>query len=168
MIPIGTQTNITLRGGRRELIFGSQRLVGPGDFTQIARAFDGGAAIVRLGDWTVTPFWTQPVIVEKYSFNKSNSDRQLFGVFGTGSAHILPMNLDLYGLGVNNRGTQFNGTSGREERYTSEETQCHTVSPLSIPSLIMARKQRQQFIWLTFLSCGASRVAEMHKTVEAR
>ena len=118
MIPFGQQANVTLRGGRQELIFGSQRLVGPGDFTQIARAFDGAAGIVRFADWTITPFWTQSVIVDKYKFNTSNSDRQLFGIFSTGSAHILPMNLDLYGLGVNNRGTAFNGTSGREERYT--------------------------------------------------
>jgi hypothetical protein len=65
LIPVGEQANVTLRGGRQELIFGSQRLVGPGDFTQIARAFDGGAAIVQIGDWTVTPFWTQSVIVDK-------------------------------------------------------------------------------------------------------
>ena len=118
MIPFGKETSVTLRGGRQELILGSQRLVGPGDFTQIARTFDGGAAMVRIADWTVTPFWTQAVIVDKYKFNKSNSDRQLFGVFSNGPAHILPMNLDLYWLGVNNLGVAFNGTSGREERQT--------------------------------------------------
>ena len=31
MIPFGEQANVTLRGGRQELLFGSQRLVGPGD-----------------------------------------------------------------------------------------------------------------------------------------
>ena len=118
MIPFGKETNVTLRGGRQELIFGSQRLVGPGDFTQIARAFDGAQAIVRISGWAVTPFWAQTVIVDKYKFNQSNSDRQLFGIFSNGPAHILPMNLDLYWLGVNNLGVAFNGTSGREERQT--------------------------------------------------
>ena len=60
MVPFGTQASVTLRGGRQELIFGSQRLVGPGDFTQIPRTFDGGLAAVRIADWTVTPFWTEP------------------------------------------------------------------------------------------------------------
>jgi len=32
-IPFGKQANVTLRGGRQELLFGAQRLVGPGDFT---------------------------------------------------------------------------------------------------------------------------------------
>jgi len=47
MIPLGQQASVTLRGGRQELIFGSQRLVGPGDFTQVPRAFEGGAASAR-------------------------------------------------------------------------------------------------------------------------
>ncbi len=118
LIPVGKQANVTLRGGRQELIFGSQRLVGPGDFTQIARAFDGGTAIVQIGDWTVTPFWTQSVIVNKYEFNEPSHRHKLFGLFSTGPAHILPINLDLYWLGVDNRGVTFNGTSGREERQT--------------------------------------------------
>ena len=92
VIPLGPQANVTLRGGRQELIFGSQRLVGPGDFTQVPRAFEGGAAIAQIAGWTITPFWAQPVLVDKYRFNKSTSDQQLFGVFGTGPLHVLPVN----------------------------------------------------------------------------
>src|SRR6266849_3452457 len=55
MIPLGDLASVTLRGGRQELIFGSQRLVGPGDFTQVPHTFDGGAVIVRIRDWTITP-----------------------------------------------------------------------------------------------------------------
>src|SRR2546425_1338542 len=117
MIPFGEQASVTLRGGRQELIFGSQRLVGPGDFTQVPRSFDGGAAIVQIADWTITPFWTQSVVVDKYRFNKSTSDLQLFGVFGTGPLHVLPANLDLYWLDADNRTGTFNGTIGRERRH---------------------------------------------------
>jgi len=119
MIPFGTEAGVTLRGGRQELILGSQRLVGPGDFTQIPRTFDGGAAIVRAAGWTITPFWTEPVLItQKYKFNESSSDHKLFGLFGSGPAHLLPVILDLYWLGVDNVGVTFNGTSGREERHT--------------------------------------------------
>src|SRR5207237_4025105 len=93
-------------------------LVGPGDFTQIARTFDGGSVIVRVADWTVTPLWTESVIVDKYKFNEPSHRHNLFGIFSTGPAHILPTNLDLYWLGVDNKGVAFNGTSGREERHT--------------------------------------------------
>src|SRR2546426_11932249 len=81
VIPLGEQASATLRGGRQELIFGSQRLVGPGDFTQIPRTFDGGTASVRIADWTITPVWTQVVVVDKYRFNESTSDQKLFGVY---------------------------------------------------------------------------------------
>src|SRR2546425_532368 len=118
MIPFSQKANVTLRGGRQELIFGSQRLVGPGDFTQVPRAFEGGAAIAQIAGWTITPFWAQSVVIDKYRFNKSTSDLQLFGVFGTGPLHVLPVNLDLYWLDADNRTGTFNGTVGRERRHT--------------------------------------------------
>jgi hypothetical protein len=87
---------VTLRGGRQELIFGAQRLVGVSDFTNARRTFDGGTGIVRVGDWTITPFWAELVVVRQYRFNKSTTDQQLFGIYSTAPAHLLPMNLDLY------------------------------------------------------------------------
>jgi len=58
------------------------------------------------------------VVVDKYSFNESTPDNKLFGVYGTGGLHILPVNLDLYWLGVNNANVILNGTSGKERRQT--------------------------------------------------
>ena len=118
VLPLGDQASVTLRGGRQELMFGSQRLVGPGDFTQVPRTFEGGMGIIRVADWTVTSFWAQPVVVDKYRFNKSTSDQRFFGVFGTGPVHVLPVNLDLYWLSADNAGATFNGTAGRERRHT--------------------------------------------------
>ncbi len=119
VIPFGKQASAMLRGGRQELIFGSQRLVGPGDFTQVPRTFDGGTASVRIADWTIIPFWTEAVpIVHKYRFNESTSDNKLFGIFSTGPLHLLPVNLDLYWLDADNATATFNGTTGRERRHT--------------------------------------------------
>src|SRR3989442_4169895 len=118
MIPVGQQASVTLRGGRQELIFGSQRLVGPGDFTQVPRAFEGGAAIGQIAGWTITPLGAQPVVVDNYRFNQSTSDQELFGVFGTGPLHVVAVNLDLYWLDANNKTATFNGTVGREHRHT--------------------------------------------------
>jgi len=118
MIPIGNQASVTVRGGRQELLFGAQRLVGPADYTNVRRTFDGAGAIIRVRDWTITPFWAELVVVDKYSFNESTSHNKLFGVYGTGGLHILPVNLDLYWLGVNNDTATFTGTTGRERRHT--------------------------------------------------
>ena len=118
MIPLGDKASVTLRGGRQELLLGSQRLVGPSDYTNVRRTFDGAGAIIRFQDWKITPFWAEFVPVDKYSFNESTSDNQLFGVYGTGGLHILPVNLDLYWLGVNNKTATFTGATGREHRHT--------------------------------------------------
>jgi hypothetical protein len=118
MIPLGEQASVTLRGGRQELIFGSQRLVGAGDFTNVPRTWEGGAAYAQIADWTITPFWAQVVVIDKYRFNKSTSDQEFFGVFGTGPLYLLPVTLDLYWLDANNKFAAFNGTTGREHRHT--------------------------------------------------
>jgi hypothetical protein len=118
MIPFTKEAKVTLRGGRQELLFGSQRLVGPGDFTQVPHTFDGAQAIGQIGGWTVTPFWTQAVIVDKYNINTSSTDHQLFGIYSSAPAHLLPLNLDLYYLGADNKTATFNDTSGRERRHT--------------------------------------------------
>jgi len=118
MIPLGDQASVTLRGGRQELIFGAQRLVGVSDWTNVRRTFDGGTGIVQVGDWTITPLWVEFVAVQKYRFNESTADQKLYGIYSTGPAPLLPVNLDLYWLGVDNAGVTFNGTSGREQRQT--------------------------------------------------
>jgi len=118
MIPLGDQASLTLRGGRQELIFGHQRLVGVSDYTNVRRTFDGARGILQVGDWTINPFWADHVVVQQYRFDTSSTKQQLFGIYSTAPAHLLPMNLDLYYLGVDNKTAAFNGTSGREKRYT--------------------------------------------------
>ena len=117
-IPIADGASVTLRGGREELLFGAQRLVGPSDFTNVRRTFDGASGIVKLGDWTITPFWAELVIVNKYRFNESTPDNKLFGVYSTGRLPGVPVNLDLYWLDADNAVAAFNGTAGREQRHT--------------------------------------------------
>ncbi len=117
-IPLGNQASVTLRGGRQEMLFGAQRLVGPSDYTNVRRTFDGGEAIVRFREWTFTPFFVEFVPVDKYDFNESTSHQKLFGIYGTGPLYFLPANLDLYWLGVRNTEATFNHTTGSEHRTT--------------------------------------------------
>ena len=77
----------------------------------------GSAVIAQVAGWTITPFWAQAVVIDKYRFNESTSDLEFFGVFGTGPLHVLPVNLDLYWLDANNKTTTFNSTPGREHRH---------------------------------------------------
>jgi len=119
VIPLGEQASVTLRGGRQELIFGAQRLVGVSDFTNaFPRTFDGGRGIIRIGDWTISPFWAKLVVVDKYQFDKSTSDTKLFGLYSTGPLPFVPVNLDVYWLSADDAGVTINATSGRERRQT--------------------------------------------------
>ena len=118
VLPLGDSASLTLRGGRQELLFGAQRLVSPLDWTNARRTFDGGSGILRVQDWTVTPFWASLVVVRQYNFNESDTGKQLFGAYATGPVPGLPLRADLYWLGVSNAGASFNGTAGREERQT--------------------------------------------------
>jgi hypothetical protein len=118
IIPLGEQASVTLRGGRQELLFGAQRLVGVSDFTNVCRTFDGGQGIIRVGDWTISPFWAQLVVVDKYKFSESTPDNKLFGVYSTGPLRFLPVSLDLYWLSADNAGVTINSTSEREWRQT--------------------------------------------------
>ena len=133
-LPVGDTANVTLRGGRFEMIYGSQRMVSSADFSNVPRTFDGGLGIVRFGGWTVTPFWTIPVVfdtnITNFPFDRSSPHQSLFGIFATNAAEYYPpfplppgpprgpFNLDLYWFGVNNAVASFNGTRGREERHT--------------------------------------------------
>jgi Alginate export len=117
-IPFGERSSLRLRGGRQELLFGAQRLVSPLDWSNVRRTFDGGSGIVKLQDWTVTPFWASLVTVRQYQFNEFSDAKQLFGIYATGPVPGLPIRADLYWLGVNNETATFNDTAGRERRHT--------------------------------------------------
>ena len=82
------------------------------------RTFDGGRGIIRIGDWTISPFWAKLVVVDKYKFDKSTSDTKLFGIYSTGPLPFVPVNLDVYWLSADNAGVTINATSGRERRQT--------------------------------------------------
>ncbi len=122
MFPLGDHGDITLRGGRQELLFGKQRLVSPLDWANTRRTFDGFSAILKIGDVTLTPFWTMPVPVQKYEYNDFDSDTQFFGVYGNMALKPIQGGVDLYYMGLLRDtavgATVYNGTVGDEERHT--------------------------------------------------
>jgi hypothetical protein len=133
-IPFGDKDSLTVRGGRFEMIYGSQRLVSSADYTNITRTFDGGLGILQIASWTITPFWTIPVVADvditNMPFNRASPHQSLFGISATDTAEDYPpfplprplphtrFSVDLYWFGVNNAMATFNGTTGREERQT--------------------------------------------------
>jgi hypothetical protein len=119
MVPLGDAGKLTLRGGRQELLFGVQRLVGPSDWTNIRRTFQGVSAIADIGTWTITPFWTELVIAATDTLNHASPGTKLWGVYAVGAVpKTKTVKSDLYWLDADNATATFNGTSGRERRHT--------------------------------------------------
>jgi hypothetical protein len=122
-LPLAGAGTLTLRPGRQEILFGRQRLVGPLDWVNTRRTFDGGSAIFDFGGWKATAFYAQLVIVDPYDFNQPDPQTELWGACASGKLPGLPASLELYFFGLEkdtaaNPGG-FNGTVGREDRYTT-------------------------------------------------
>lgn len=116
--PVSDSANFTVRAGRQELLFGKQRLVGPSDWLNTRRTFDGFSGILNFGKWKVTGFWTRPVLVLKYDYNPSDSATEFYGIHSTGRLPGVLDGLDLYWYDLRRKTATYNGSSGNEFRHT--------------------------------------------------
>lgn len=114
-IPAGRGT-LAARAGRFELGFGRERLVGPVDWSNTRRAFQGLTVRAAGPRGDVTGFLVRPVAVRRRTPNIADSTRRFYGVIATRTAG--PRRAELYWL-RNETGTAvFNGTTGYERRHT--------------------------------------------------
>jgi hypothetical protein len=124
-IPFSTNTDFTLRAGRQFLEFGAARLIGPADFSNVRKTFDGFRGNLDSPDNSLTLFLVRPVLVEPYRFDSSDSQNVLAGVYDTLQLPKLIVNtdskLELYELYLDRQATSFvNETgTGTEDRYTT-------------------------------------------------
>ena len=130
---------LTLRGGRQEMIYGAQRLIGPLDWANVRRTFDGGKAIIAFSkEHSLDLFWVRPVIFEREEFNVADGETDFAGLYDTLS---LPKvfsggnsKLELYGLYLNRREGSAFPTEGsqEEERYTLGTRFSATPKPFDV------------------------------------
>ncbi len=117
-IPFADGT-LTLRGGRQSFAFGKQRLVSPLPWGNAYRHWDGFTAILETHGWNATGFWTEFAPVDKYHSDVPDGQTKFYGFYATHGKPVDPFAVDAYFLGLNREDTvSFNGTAGRERRYT--------------------------------------------------
>jgi hypothetical protein len=99
---------VYVRGGRQELLLGSQRLISTLDWANTRRTFQGVRAFRRGEQWDADIFWVQPVIPDATSFDQADSEQNFAGAWLTHRAQKGRF-LDLYYLyyGSGNTVTQF-------------------------------------------------------------
>jgi hypothetical protein len=111
----------TLRAGRQEMLFGSQRLVSVRESPNVRQSFDGVRLIHNEGGLRVDGFVTRPVTTDRGTFDdRPDSKRALWGVYAVGAVPGLPGgNVDLYYLGYNRAAARFDQGSAYEHRHSA-------------------------------------------------
>ncbi|MDL2402558.1 alginate export family protein [Rhizobium mayense] len=117
-LPIAGDIDPTVRIGRQELAFGSQRLVSVREPPNIRRSFDGVSVFDTIGNVTYDAFLTRPVKLAKGVFDDESLNSQAFwGLYTT--VNVTPhLGIDLYYLGLENDSARFGTVSGDEQRQT--------------------------------------------------
>ncbi len=95
---------LTLRLGRQELLYGSQRLVSPLDWANTRRTFDGGKFIYKGDTWKVDGFFTHPVnriAANESRIDDTNENVDFYGLYATRSDLNIGT-VDAYYLGLDN------------------------------------------------------------------
>ncbi len=111
---------LTLRGGRQEFSYGSERLISVREGPNVRQSFDAVRLIVEADPWRVDGFVGRPVETAPGFFIDGTFHKQaLWGVYATGPVPIRSAgNIDLYYLGYHQQDATYNQGSGSEQRQT--------------------------------------------------
>lgn len=103
---------VYVRGGRQEVILGSQRLVSNLEWANVLRTFQG-VRLFRQGEkWDATGFWLQPVIPDPSNFDSSDDQQNFTGLWTTYRSK--PGRFwDVYALNLENSNQVARGRDGR-------------------------------------------------------
>ncbi|AMV28037.1 hypothetical protein VT84_26770 [Gemmata sp. SH-PL17] len=104
---------LSVRVGRQELLYGSQRLVSPPDWGQTRRTFQGAKAFWSSDQWSVDAFWVQPVIPNDSKADSVDNNRNFVGLWSTYRPKAGTF-FDLYYLGL----MQANTTTANGDIHT--------------------------------------------------
>ncbi|WP_445504080.1 alginate export family protein [Microvirga sp. G4-2] len=120
-LPLSEGADLTLRGGRQLLSYGTERLISLRYGPNVLRSFDAGLVSVEADPWRVDAFYARPVRNRVDSFNDHfDDDRSVWSVYATRKLDAIgpESGLDLYYIGYRNTHAEFNQGSGDEVRHT--------------------------------------------------
>lgn len=110
---------VTLRAGRQEFLYGSQRLVSVRDAPNARQSFDGVNAILKNHKGQLNVFFANYVTAQAGIFDDvSSHDRRFWGVYFAQKITRVLRNLETYYIGYDNRGVVLDDGSGRELRHS--------------------------------------------------
>src|SRR5438093_1147327 len=119
-VPFDEMDSLTLRVGRQELSFGTQRLVSVRESPNVRQSFDGARATLRWTEWQFDAFAKRPVETKTGVFDDGSDPRSKFwGFYGVAPFPLLAGGkADFYYLGVERDSARFNQGTARELRHS--------------------------------------------------
>ena len=124
--------SLTLRSGRQELAYGSQRLISVREGPNVRQSFDGFRLLYRGSEVQVDAFATKPAQTNRHVFDDGpDNTRALWGTYAVAPLPLVPLgNIDLYYLGLYRRTAGFDQGTGRETRHSVGTRLWRTALPL--------------------------------------
>ncbi len=112
--------NLTLRVGRQELLYGSQRLVSMREGPNVRQSFDAARLILTVKNWRIDGFISRPVETNVEVFDDvSNADVLFWGIYGVGAIPKLKVqHIDVYYLGLDRAAAQYEAGVMAETRHS--------------------------------------------------
>jgi len=129
---VGGDGSFTLRSGRQELSYGTQRIISVREGPNVRQSFDGFRGIYRSGDVQVDAFATKPAQTRRHVFDDGpDNTRALWGTYAVLPFPLLPKgNLDLYYIGLFRRKAGFDQGAARETRHSVGTRVWRAAAPL--------------------------------------
>ena len=114
-----SKRKLTLRIGRQELSYGSQRLVAVREGPNNRQSFDAGKLMYGTDNKKIDLFYANYVIARSNIFDDRFSNTTRFwGAYGTFNDVKLVQNIDLYYLGIQKKAATFDEEKGPETRHS--------------------------------------------------
>jgi len=110
----------TLRAGRQEMAYGSQRLISVRESPNNRLAFDAARVLTRFAEWHADAWIGQPVEIDRGLFDDGRIDETTFwGGYLTGTLPFMPgLHADFYYLGLSRENATFARGTGDEVRHS--------------------------------------------------
>lgn len=118
--PPSGEGSLTLRAGRQEMAYGSQRLISVREAPNNRLAFDALRFLSRLGGWSIDAWLAQPVDIRTRVFDdRRMQDTTLWGAYAGGPLPALPgLWTDFYYLGLRHENARFARGRADETRHS--------------------------------------------------
>ena len=119
VLPLQHSQTLTMRFGRQELLYGSQRLVALRDGPNNRQSFDAARLIYANHSWKADLFFSHPVQSKQMIFDDGfNKNAEFWGAYLVKKKAPFLNNMDVYYFGLWKKNAKFDDGAGRELRHS--------------------------------------------------